>query len=55
MAQLLADKSSLENENKLLKAIVLGSGQGEGLQGALAAAAAGAGGVAVGDKRKRDQ
>ncbi|KAI9636298.1 regulatory protein cys-3 [Dioszegia hungarica] len=48
VAQLVADKSSLENENKLLKAIVLGSGQAgaEQLQGAMAA---------FGAKRKRDE
>lgn len=40
VAQLAADNASLSNENKLLKAIVLGSGQGDQLQDALANASA---------------
>ena len=48
VAQLAADKASLENENRLLKAIVLGAGntqRQETFQAAITAA---------GDKRKRD-
>ena len=48
VARLTADKASLENENKLLKAIVLGSGTTQGQETLQAAIAA------VGAKRKRE-
>ena len=53
LAQLTADNASLSNENKLLKAIVLGSGQGEQFKDALAHASAVLSGQEIGAKRKR--
>jgi len=53
LAQLNAENASLKNENKLLKAIVLGAGSKEGQEGLQAAVAAFGAGAAA--KRKRDE
>ena len=50
VSQLIADKASLESENRLLKAIVLGAGAGGQSQDGLHAAIA----AVVGGKRKRE-
>lgn len=49
VAQLTAEKASLENENKLLKAIVLG---GQGVSGGAEAVSSAL--AQLGDKRLRD-
>ena len=50
VSQLIADKASLESENRLLKAIVLGAGAGGQSQDAFHATIA----AVVGGKRKRE-
>jgi len=55
LAQLNAENASLKNENKLLKAIVLGAGNREGADGLQAALAAFGAERSQAGKRKRDE